>query len=303
VTDQPRYVAPAAWYMDPYGSQQLRWWDGTAWTEQVTAIPTADGEAASDVATERAAVAVDPAAAITSTPATPETPATPVAEPAGGPATASPPELPSRRALREAQEAAAAAHAGSEAGLADEAASAIVASRIGLTASQSRYSWDSEAVRHDEPGPQWVAPAPRVVAGLSPVHPQRASTTSAWLLALSPFGLAGALVAADLWRGFDAAGWWMWGPAVLFLLLGVLLAIVDVRRLRSWGYERPANPAWAFLTPAVYLPIRTRRVRHESGIGIIPAGAYFASLLLAAVGVAVLVVLTGGITSHLLSPR
>src|SRR5687768_658346 len=30
---------PAAWYADPGGSGGLRYWDGNAWTEHVTALP------------------------------------------------------------------------------------------------------------------------------------------------------------------------------------------------------------------------------------------------------------------------
>ncbi len=31
--------APADWYPDPLGHPQLRWWNGTGWTEQVSAAP------------------------------------------------------------------------------------------------------------------------------------------------------------------------------------------------------------------------------------------------------------------------
>jgi hypothetical protein len=33
--------APAGWYSDPAGSGQLRWWDGTRWTEHVHPVPDA----------------------------------------------------------------------------------------------------------------------------------------------------------------------------------------------------------------------------------------------------------------------
>ncbi len=31
--------APADWYPDPLGHPQMRWWNGTGWTEQVSAAP------------------------------------------------------------------------------------------------------------------------------------------------------------------------------------------------------------------------------------------------------------------------
>jgi hypothetical protein len=37
---------PAGWYADPAGSDRLRWWDGTRWTDHLTDAPTA-GAAAS----------------------------------------------------------------------------------------------------------------------------------------------------------------------------------------------------------------------------------------------------------------
>ncbi|RIJ54967.1 DUF2510 domain-containing protein [Clavibacter phaseoli] len=43
---------PAGWYADPAGSDRLRWWDGTRWTDHLADAPTA---AASTAATEPAA--------------------------------------------------------------------------------------------------------------------------------------------------------------------------------------------------------------------------------------------------------
>jgi len=37
---------PAGWYPDPLGLQQLRWWDGAAWTESTSDVPGAPDEAA-----------------------------------------------------------------------------------------------------------------------------------------------------------------------------------------------------------------------------------------------------------------
>ncbi|HEY5319255.1 MAG TPA: DUF2510 domain-containing protein, partial [Galbitalea sp.] len=69
------------WYADPYDANQLRWWDGTQWSDQVSALQ------ASPPPTET------PAAAQTATPPVVVEPAT-VKAPALD-------ALPSRRALRE----------------------------------------------------------------------------------------------------------------------------------------------------------------------------------------------------------
>ncbi len=36
----PGNGVPAGWYPDPAGSQALRWWDGTRWTEHVSQAAT-----------------------------------------------------------------------------------------------------------------------------------------------------------------------------------------------------------------------------------------------------------------------
>ena len=46
------------WYADPEGSDQLRWWDGTQWSDQFRPAPTGN-EAASD-ARPQPAVQVEP---------------------------------------------------------------------------------------------------------------------------------------------------------------------------------------------------------------------------------------------------
>ena len=42
---------PAGWYADPAGSDRLRWWDGTRWTDHLTDVPAAASPAASSAAT------------------------------------------------------------------------------------------------------------------------------------------------------------------------------------------------------------------------------------------------------------
>ncbi|QIS41057.1 DUF2510 domain-containing protein [Clavibacter capsici] len=42
---------PAGWYADPAGSDRLRWWDGTRWTDHLTDAPTATAAAPAPAAT------------------------------------------------------------------------------------------------------------------------------------------------------------------------------------------------------------------------------------------------------------
>lgn len=47
------------WYADPEGSDQLRWWDGTQWSDQFRPAPTGN-EAASDTHSQPSAQAEEP---------------------------------------------------------------------------------------------------------------------------------------------------------------------------------------------------------------------------------------------------
>ncbi|AJW78157.1 DUF2510 domain-containing protein [Clavibacter michiganensis] len=60
---------PAGWYADPAGSDRLRWWDGTRWTDHLADAPAAS------------AAAAEPAAARASGHVAPEAPAAPASAP------------------------------------------------------------------------------------------------------------------------------------------------------------------------------------------------------------------------------
>ncbi|MBF4623131.1 DUF2510 domain-containing protein [Clavibacter sp. VKM Ac-2872] len=62
---------PAGWYADPAGSDRLRWWDGTRWTDHLADAPAAAASTAS----------TGPAAAPASGHVAPEAPSAPAAAP------------------------------------------------------------------------------------------------------------------------------------------------------------------------------------------------------------------------------
>ena len=39
------------WYADPAGTDQLRWWDGTQWTDRYQSLPDSDTTIDSDTST------------------------------------------------------------------------------------------------------------------------------------------------------------------------------------------------------------------------------------------------------------
>ena len=69
------------WYADPEGSDQLRWWDGTQWSDQFRPAPTGN-EAASDTHPQPAAQVEEPP---TGAPVQVPAPAKPVAKPIAQP--------------------------------------------------------------------------------------------------------------------------------------------------------------------------------------------------------------------------
>ena len=69
------------WYADPEGSDQLRWWDGTQWSDQFRPAPTGN-EAASDTHPQPAAqVGEPPTGAPVQVPAAAKPATKPIAQP------------------------------------------------------------------------------------------------------------------------------------------------------------------------------------------------------------------------------
>lgn len=69
------------WYADPAGTDQLRWWDGTQWSDQFRPAPTGN-EAASDTHPQPAAQVEEPP---TGAPVQVPAPAKPAAKPIAQP--------------------------------------------------------------------------------------------------------------------------------------------------------------------------------------------------------------------------
>lgn len=49
MSDHTTPMPPAGWYPDWPAAQQLRWWDGAAWTEHVHPMPADTGHTAAAV--------------------------------------------------------------------------------------------------------------------------------------------------------------------------------------------------------------------------------------------------------------
>jgi Protein of unknown function (DUF2510) len=243
--------APAAgWYGDPGSEDHLRWWSGTAWTENITPnsstriapepmaspdpTPTPDVQPMSRraaLANERLAGA-DASSAVVSPVSAPTVTSPPVVAPPADP-------LPAIS-------------------LSDDAPQQgwILGTDVASSSPYSGYG-------HSRNWSQVKA------------TPSRWNTRYAWLIAFLPwFELLTGVLAALLVRNGIAS-------IEVTLLLGILpllafidSAIRDRRQLIDWGYERPASVWWLLLGPLVYLIARTVRLRAEAGRGAAPLWAF-----------------------------
>lgn len=59
MTDALSPTVPAGWYPDPWGSASQRWWDGSAWSDDVTAPPALDSPYPSRRALRHSAISED----------------------------------------------------------------------------------------------------------------------------------------------------------------------------------------------------------------------------------------------------
>ena len=238
MTDQATRVVPAGWYQDPALSEQVRWWNGLAWTEHVRDKPT---------------VVADPVAPIVVTASSTSTATATVAE-------------------STADRIAAARELERQFGVGtseNEIIAGATALGFGPGADHSRQevavqqsSQRTETATPINPAGRQAA-AGQKAAGRrrAGVHgTARTATGSAWLIALTPvLTLLTALAAAYIYFYIAPT------PVVFVIgflipyLLSILWALSDGRALKSRGFT-PPGPLFALLGAIGYLIIRRLRV-------------------------------------------
>jgi hypothetical protein len=233
VTDQATRVVPAGWYQDPALSDQVRWWNGLAWTEHVRDKPTATVSPAShDViqttATESEQSKADRVAAARQL------------EREFGIGTSENEIITGATALGYGLETSSAAP--------EARASAAGSSAAGSSAAGS----GSPAGSTQNPAAQRAAAERRTAA--------QTTTGTAWLLGLIPLLTFVLALAAAYLYFYVAALPLVFAVAFLLpYLLGLLWALGDRRTLAARGIESP-HPAWALLGGITYLIARRRRI-------------------------------------------
>ena len=257
--EQPGYVAPAGWYIDPDGGVQLRWWSGLVWTDHRAPL------------TDHRPEPADESGPAESGPAERGAAESGAAE--SGAAERAPAHPLTRREVRQLEEQA--------------AATLALPPPVTRIAPISNYGWEREAgVRAELPL--------RHLPVAEPVHlyrdiPSRWSSASVWVIAFMPWITVVTVFAAMVVATLAPRAWWWWlGALVLPFLLTLAAAQRDVKRLRIWRHTTVAHWAWSLLGPPGYLIARTVVLRRHAGLGSAPLWVWVANLVV----VSVLVVMT-----------
>ncbi|HYI34551.1 MAG TPA: DUF2510 domain-containing protein [Glaciibacter sp.] len=242
MSDQPGYVAPAAWYVDPLTSQNLRWWSGLEWTDHVAPLPD-----------------VVPAPAVSDRVPAPAPAAewTPVesAEATSAPGTLTPA---TRRAHRKS--------ASAESTIAPPPPTPLIAP---VTA----FDWGHEV---DKESPM-VA---RVMERVDEYRfiPSRWGTVSVWLLAFTPWFALVYVITVFVLIGLGVADYLLYATLALPTLVTLALAQRDRKRLRAWGHKTDAHWAWSLLGALAYLIARSVILRTHTGVGSLPLWIWIVNL-------------------------
>jgi hypothetical protein len=261
VTDQATRVVPAGWYQDPALSEQVRWWNGLAWTEHVREKPNA------------AIAGAAPADNLVVTAAS-----TSVAEPS-----ITVPETTEQRiaASRELER---------------QFGIGISENEIVMSATALGYGAGANSATDADTGSGTntatatpINPAGQQAAGGLRAHPgvrttARTATGGAWLIALTPLlAVAVAIAAAYVYFYVSANPVVFLVAFLLPYLLGFLWALSDGRTSLSRGFDAPSS-AWALLGGLGYLIVRRLRVAGSGPLAMflvvgalaigLPAAAY-----------------------------
>ena len=246
MTDQATRVVPAGWYQDPAVTEQVRWWNGLAWTEHVrdkpSPAPVSAGGATHDatVASETAGEGLLERTADNTQGTTAER-------------IAAARELERQFGIGTSENEIITGATALGFGTGAAAASAPERSATSTPGTESG-SRPTGALNPDNPAVQ------RAAAAHSTGPRSHTTTGAAWLIALTPlltvlFGLTAAYVF-----------FYMTAAPVVFViavlipyLLGLLWALNDGRTLRSRGFD-PPGPWWALTTSLGYLILRRLRV-------------------------------------------
>ena len=87
--------------------------------------------------------------------------------------------------------------------------------------------------------------------------PERTTTTSAWMIALTPVVAYLAQLAVTVLTGLDSTPWfWILAAGVLPILWIVVFVVRDRQRLHEWGHLQRASAWWALLGNIGYLTAR-----------------------------------------------
>jgi hypothetical protein len=221
VTDQATRVVSAGWYQDPAMSEQVRWWNGVAWTEHVREKPGVSPSSIGQGVTLRATAAATSSDAGTGS------------------------------ATTETTEQRVAAGRDLERQFGIGTAENPIISGQTTAASASRVARKAPAVATTDPA------ARRAAEHRAAGH---ASTAAAWMIALSPLltlvlGIAAAYV---YFYVLATPIVFIIAVAVPYLLC-LLWALGDRRTLKDRGF-RPPSAAFALLTGLGYLIVRRLRI-------------------------------------------
>ena len=270
MTDQATRVVPAGWYQDPALSEQVRWWNGLAWTEHVREKPKAAAATASAASADNLVVA----AASTS-----------FAEPS-----ITVPETTEQRiaASRELER---------QFGIGipeNEIVTSATALGYGGGANSASDADSGIGIGTDTAAPTPINPAVQQAAGGLPARPSvrtiaQTATGVAWLIALTPLLTVAAAIAAAYVYFYVSANPVIFVVAFLLpYLLGFLWALSDRRTSLSRGFDAPSS-AWALLGGLGYLIARRLRVTGSGPLAMflvvgalaigLPAAAYAAGEL------------------------